>query len=244
MGLSIGLSNQDRVKWMIQSRRLQDWLNSSESCTLLLNGNGDATDTFSPTTFLAAKLLDGLTHIEPIISLRYFCSLHMSSREGSKEDATSLLKSLISQLLLLDTPYELNFISKADLEKIEHDDFPTLCSLFRKLIQHLPSPTFLFWIIDGINFYERSERRRDFLDVVKLLLERVQESKEIVIKLLLTCHGKSSYVKNLVGKEDILTVPTVVDGSRQGWSEAAFRRTLGRELEKLENVERDGESAK
>lgn len=233
MGLSINLASQDRVKWMMQARQLQDWLHAARSCTLLLNGNSDANDAFAPTTFLAAKLLEGLSHIEPVISLHFFGSLHLSFREELKEDASTLIESLISQLLLRDNSYNLTFISKPDLAKINHNDLLTLCTLFRHLIQQLPNPTFLFCIIDGINFYERFERRHGFLTVIKELLGVTEDSKDVIIKLLLTSHGKSTYVRDLIGKDDILTVPAFIDGGRQGWSDIAFQKTLGREIEDL-----------
>ena len=91
-------------------------------------------------------------------------------------------------------------------------------------------------MIDGINYYERSERRRGFLKVVNSLLDTLKacSTNGVVIKLLLTCPGKSLYVKDLLNKEDILTLPPTVDGSRQGWSERAFQKTLGNEIGKLD----------
>lgn len=91
-------------------------------------------------------------------------------------------------------------------------------------------------MIDGINYYERSEWRRDFLKVVHSMLDTITacSTNGVVIKLLLTCPGKSLYVKDLLNKEDILTVPPTVDGSRQGWSERTFQKTLGNEIGKLD----------
>ena len=91
-------------------------------------------------------------------------------------------------------------------------------------------------MIDGINYYERSERRRGFLKVVHSLLDTMKacNTNGVVIKLLLTCPGKSLYVKDLLNKADILTLPPTVDGSRQGWNERAFQKTLGNEIGKLD----------
>ncbi len=237
MGTSLSLTDQDRVEWMMRSPTLREWLNFPGSRTLLLNGDGDANEMFPPTTFVSAKLLESLAHIEPIITLLFFCSLHMTSRKDTMADATGLIKSFVSQLLLRDGPWDLAFLSSADVEKIQNSDIETICMLFRRLLQQLPDATFLFWMIDGINYYERSERRRDFLKVIHELLGVINDTKGVVIKLLLTCPGKSSYVKDVVGKENILNVPPTVDGGRQGWSERAFRKTLGHEIENFGHAE-------
>ena len=236
MGPLLSVTDQDRVEWMMQSPKLREWLNSPNSRTLLLNGDGDANEMFSPTTFLSAKLLESLSHIETILLQRFFCSLHTSSKNDTLADATGLIKSFASQLLSPDVSWDLSFLSPTDVEKIQHNDLDTICALFRNLIQQLPNTTFLFWMIDGINYYERSERRRDFLKVVHALLDIIKDCNGVVIKLLLTCPSKSVYVKDALGRDDILTVPPTVDGSRQGWSERVFQKTLGNEIENLDGA--------
>ncbi|KAL8791964.1 MAG: hypothetical protein Q9195_005453 [Heterodermia aff. obscurata] len=231
---TLSLKEQDRVKWVMQSRKFQEWLAGPRSRALLLNGNGDGSPTFSPCTFLAAKFLEGLRQVQPIISLFYFCSLHMSSKEDSREDATTLAKTLVSQLLHCDVIYDTSFLTPEDLENVEQNDLSTLCVLLQRLMQQIPSRTFLFLVVDGINFYERSERRQDFLEVVKVLLAVLEECHNSVFKVLLSCHGRSSFVKDLIGNENILTVPTFVDGTRQGWSEHTFRKSLGQEISNLD----------
>lgn len=236
MGSALSLGDQDRIKWMIESSRLRDWLNFPRSRILLINGNGDANEMFSSTTFLSAKLLESLGHIEPIIIQHFFCSLHTSSRKDTMADATGLIKSFSFQLLQRDASWDLAFLSSTDIEKIRENHLDTVCSLFRGLLQQLPDMTFLFWMIDGINYYERSERRRDFLKVILELLGLIKDCKGVIIKLLLTCPGTSFFVKDMLDKDDILHVPATVDGSRQGWSEGAYQKTLGHEIKRLDDA--------
>ena len=236
MGSALSLIDQDRIKWMIESSRLRDWLNSPRSRILLINGNGDANEMFSSTTFLSAKLLESLGHIEPIIVQHFFCSLHTSSGKDTMADATGLIKSFSFQLLQRDAPWDLSFLSSTDIEKLRENHLETICTLFRGLLQQLPDTTFLFWMIDGINYYERSERRQDFLQVIHELLGMIKDRNGVIIKLLLTCPGTSFFVKDMLYKDDILHVPAIVDGGRQGWSERAFQKTLGHEIHKLDDA--------
>lgn len=229
-GTDLSFKEQDRAIWILQSRQLKEWLVAPRSRALLLNGNGEGSPTFSPCTLLTAKLLEGLRQVQPIICLFYFCSLHTSDQ---REDASTLVKTMVSQLLHCGVTYDTSFLTPKDLEKIEQNDLNTLCMLFQQLMQQIPSGILLFLVVDGINFYERSERRQDFLEVLKVLLAILEERRNLAFKILLSCHGRSSFAKNLVGKENTLTAPSVVDGSRQGWSEQRFRKALGQEISNL-----------
>ena len=230
--MSLGLADHDRLKWLVQARELRDWLNLPKSQILLINGNGGSR-TYAPTTVLSAKLLECLGHIQPVISLSFFCSLHMYPWKVSKDNAISLLRSLIRQLLQRDILWDLNFLRGDDVGKIHNDDLSTILILFRGLVRQLPDKTFLFLMIDGINYYERSDRARDFLLVIDDMLAMIRHHDRIIIKLLLTCHGTSFFVKDLLDKDRILHVPATVDGDRQGWSEEWYERKMGPEMEKL-----------
>ena len=233
MCMSLGLVDHDRLKWLVQAREVRAWLSFPKSQVLLINGNGGSNDKFPPTTVLSAKLLECLGHIQPVISLSFFCSLHMYPWMVSEDNATSLLRSLVRQLLQRDIPWDLNFLTADGVGAIQNDDLTTIIILFRNLMGQLPEKTFLFLMIDGINYYERSERCRDFLIVIDDLLGMIKDHNRIIIKLLLTCHSTSFFVKNLLDKDRILHVPATIDGDRQGWSEKWYEKKIGPEMEIL-----------
>ena len=233
MGTLLNLHDQDRVTWMMQSPKFREWLNSPKSRTLLINGNGEGSEVFSFTTFFSAKLLEYLGHVEPIISHNFFCSLHTDSRAKSIDDATGMVKSLVCQLLLRDVSWDLSFLTQNDVQKINSDHLGTTFMLFQNLVQQLPKGTFLFWVLDGISYYESSQWRQDFLEVIVGLLGMIRGCHDVVIKLLLTCTGRSSYVKNVLEKDDVLTMTDFIDGGRQGWSERTVQKTIGPDIESL-----------
>lgn len=133
------------------------WLDCPRSKSILVNGNKTGNEVFSPTTFLAAKMLESLQAIEPIITLNFFCSLHATGGGNTKENAIGMIKSLIAQLLVKDFAWDLAFLSQEDMDKIEANNLQTLCRVFHSLLQQLPNMTFLYWMIDAITFYERAE---------------------------------------------------------------------------------------
>ena len=233
-GPLLSLEDQDRVKWIMRSPGLRKWHRYPRSKTILVNGNKSGNDIFSPTTLLAANVVESLQPIKAIITLQYFCSLRATAKDAAKYNAITILKSFIAQLLLNDVAWDLNFMGHEKMDKIESNDLKTILDVFFRLLQQLPPMTYLYWIIDGITFYERDEWRDDFLRVMKALLKIMEIKGKVVIKLLLTCHGRSSFVADYIEVADTLLVPSTVDGDLQGWSSMAWDRSVGKDINALE----------
>ena len=228
-GRLLSFEDQDRVKWIMRSDRFHQWLNHAKSKSILINGNSAGAKIFSPTTFLSAKLLETLGNIEQIVTCKYFCSLHATSVDKSKEGPIGLIKSFIAQLLVRENQtWDLTFLTREDLIEIENDnDLSTLANTLSRLIQQLPNMTLVFWTIDGATFYERGDWRPAFLEAIEVLLDIMAACGHVVIKLLLTCHGRSSFVKDSFAEEDILLAPATVDGDCQGWNDRVWKTRMG-----------------
>ena len=242
----MGPVEQDRLKWMMQSRELRDWLHLPKSQKLFINSNGPIqglNEMYPPSAVLSAKLLERLGRIEPVISLGFFCSFHTDFHwdpEHIYESPFGLLKSFVLQLLKRDIPWDLSFLRKEDLFKIKNDHIDFIWVLFRRLVDQLPKDTFLFLIIDGINKHGGFEMRHEFDKVIGELLKMVKRPNGVVIKLLLISHGshffgwdRNGLFNWKVDDIDTLNVPETGDGGRQGLSELDFQSTVDPELEKL-----------
>ena len=222
----------------MRSDRFRKWLNHPKSKAILINGNAAGNETFSSTTFLSAKLLETLGNIEPIVTCKYFCSLHAASIDKSKEGPMGILKSFITQLLVGRNPsWDLTFLTREDVTAIvensssnNNNDLLTLCTTLNHLIQQLPDMTLVFWTIDSATFYERGEWRPAFLEAVQELLDIMASCGHVVIKLLVTCHGRSSFVKEYFDEEDVLLAPATVDGDCQGWNDQVWKSRMEEEL--------------
>ena len=230
-GRLLNLEDQDRVKWIMRSGQFREWLNCPTSKTILINGNGSGNETFSPTTFLSAKLLETLGNVKPIITFSFFCSLHAMSKDTMKDDPVGMIKSFIAQLIVRDVDWDLTFLTQEELNGIGANDFSSICNTLRRLLQQLPSMTLLFWTIDGVTFYERGAWRADFLKAISELLKIMAGCRKVVIKLLLTCHGRSFFVKEYVDDKDILSVPSAINGTFQGWNDEVWESSIEKNLE-------------
>ena len=158
-GHLLSTEDQDRVKWIMRSPQFRMWLNCPRSKSILVNGNKIGNEVFSPTTFLAAKMLEGLQAIKPIITLNFFCSLHATGSNSTEDDVTGMIKSLIAQLLSKDFAWDLAFVSQEDVDRLKANNIRDLCIFFHSLLQQLPNSTFLYWMIDAITFYEHLQWR-------------------------------------------------------------------------------------
>ena len=254
---SLGLEEQNRLKWMMQSRELRDWLHLPESQKLFINANGPMNghnEMYPPSAVLSAKLLERLGRIEPVISLGFFCSFHMNfgwDPEHCCESPFGLLKSFVLQLLKRDIPWDLRFLRYEDFFKIKNNHIDFIWILFRRLVDQLPKNTFLFLIIDGINKHGVFGMRHEFVKVIGELLEMVKRPNGVIIKLLLISHGYQFFSSHRSGlfnwKVDdkvTLNVPETGDGGRQGLSELDFQSTVDPELEKLKAEIAVGESSR
>ncbi|KAM0796350.1 hypothetical protein BDR22DRAFT_528684 [Usnea florida] len=254
---SLGLDEQNRLKWMIQSRELRDWLHLPKSQKLFINGNGPMNglnEMYPPSAVLSAKLLERLGRIEPVISLGFFCSFHTNfgwDPEHCCENPFGLLKSFVLQLLKRDIPWDLRFLRYEDFFKIKNNHIDFIWVLFRRLVDQLPKNTFLFLIIDGINKHGGFEMRHEFTKVIGELLEMVKRPNGVIIKLLLISHGchffswhRNGLFNWKVDDKVTLNVPETGDGGRQGLSELDFQSTIDPELERLKAEIAVGESSR
>ena len=106
------LADPDRASWTMHSSELREWLNDTSSRTLLINGNAEGNQIFSATSFITAKLLESLHTFHSLITLSFFCSLHTTAGGDLEADATGMVKSLITQLLLRDISWDLRFLEQ------------------------------------------------------------------------------------------------------------------------------------
>lgn len=146
------------------------------------------------------------------------------------------IESLVVQLMSRSNEWSLTSLDKEALKRLKAGGLETLCGLFRLLVEQLPETTLLFLVIDGINLYERVQRRQGFLKALKEVMKIIDDCQQSVIKLLLTCHGRSSFVRDYVDRDDVLTVPFDVDGDGQGWSEQSWKWGVGKDVKELGNA--------
>jgi len=211
---SLGTAEKDRVNWALMSQPFKTWIAAPSSHILLINGHSENTF-ISTMSYLCAFVAESLK-LERIPSGMYFCGMRCT-HDGYPSGPLELVKSLIVQLI---SRFDFNFDildrdrNRPNPERI--NDGKWLCWLLRHLIKQLPSGTVLFWIVDGVSYFESNRLVADTCLVFQKIVEMVTMRKEIIIKLLMTSPYRSCEVGRQLGSQYILNIPEVPDGERQG----------------------------
>ena len=224
--LSVG--SQDRAVTLIKSPAVQQWLTSTVSLPLLVNGQMYSSEDEirqSPLSYFCAKLADSIfpprTSSRPannrgVFAVEWFCGQHTDYYDYgpglSDYDAhppgmlSNMLGQLIVQLL------ESSILPQLDHLSVIKNDPPLseLCNLFILLVEALPRGSILFILIDGISYYEDEDRREECMEVLSMLMKLTRGDPgfkhECLTKLLVTAPLRSHCVQDLFEDTEILNL--------------------------------------
>ncbi|KAJ5776264.1 uncharacterized protein N7511_001275 [Penicillium nucicola] len=117
----------------------------------------------------------------------------------SNSGITSLVKSLVAQLLMSYPEFGLQTVNQISQEDAESIDM--LCQIFQRLIFHLPPDVIVFCLIDAVTIYETSSSHMKDCEVVfSLLIDIVKQTQDYgcVFKLMFTNPQNSDRFYKLV----------------------------------------------
>lgn len=220
---SIPLVDQDRTAAIIQHKFTDRWLHDTDSGALLVHGNCRRHDGICPTTIASALLISLFAKFHNFITLYWFCGSHAN---GPNCNALGMIQSLTCQLLTLPTvEFTLEKQHKSDLKYLKK-----ILSLFKKLLQQVPTSTVVFCIIDGISYYEGEHHHRDTCRTIRRLvrLTRAGGEGDPVLKLLITSPTRTSHVhreSGVEGRVEVIDMPSRVDGAKQGFDQSVVTAT-------------------
>lgn len=212
--LSASAVEIDSVNLALSSTALKTWISQPFSRILLVNGNSDAAFV-SPMSHLCAFVAESLK-VERIPSGIYFCGLRCTGdRGGHPGGPLDLVKSLIVQLMWRFN-FDLSFVDQDPPDDYKLNAGKWLCSLLQKLLKQLPAGTVLFWIIDGVSYFERHQIVETTCLVFGKLIKMIGARNNVIVKLLVTSPHRSNEVGRIFGAQNTLNLPEVADGDRQG----------------------------
>lgn len=180
---------QDRAKLLSEVTRFRDWLASTCSGALLVQGNQEL-ERISPMSFMAAMLLGSLSQIPSALVLSFFCGMHTYTAEDEATCPTSgpvaVARDLLAQLLSLKTRQDDSRSPRQELLDLHFLDTPTVNKMQKgKVRPFLKTLTALltslraryaaiFILVDGIEYYENEvDYSKDMSRLLKALLELV-----------------------------------------------------------------------
>jgi hypothetical protein len=212
---SIDLQRQGRAQWVIQTPCFQQWLWSSNSSALLINGNEscDGMARCSPMSLLSATLIQSLLQEPSALVINFFCGAHNSVSEEVR-GPVGLLRSLNAQLLST-WQFDCGFVRFGEwMGGLRAHDLHTLGRLFRKLVGQL-SNVVLFCVIDGISLFESHGWQLGTEFILRKLLDLAEDDDlDCRFKLLLTSATLSRSGARILGDQRSLSIPGDVRSDR------------------------------
>lgn len=244
---TLTISSQDRAVALITSSAMQEWLTSTASSCLQVNGqmfSDEAETRQSPLSYFCAKLVHSILPSgskvfemgkHTIFAVRWFCGQHSNSRNygpGATDfDAHPLgmLSNLIAQLInqLLECPS----LPPFDVFSLPKGDVSELCNLLIHIVQALPRASILFIVIDGIAYYEDQDRLEECMEVLSTLTEITRGDPKPgnggLIKLLVTTPLRSHHVRDLFEDTEVLDLDEYIPPNG-GFSALQWDMGIGR----------------
>ena len=182
--------------------------------------DGSEEERRSPLSFICAKLADALNSQAnarsedgkaKVFAVTWFCGEHTDTNTDFDAQPLGMLNSSISQLLMqissqlsLDPDFYLDIPHLLDLDPdFQSNNVGQLCRMFSDLIVFLPRNIVVFYIIDGIVFYEAQSWYNDLVTVLDTILSLVNlEESGCLIKLLTTTPLQSHEVQQMLFTQD------------------------------------------
>ena len=231
-GRAFNLPEQERAEYLMISPEFRMWFTARESKAMLVNGNSDH-DPISPMSFACALLSDSARLYPGPITLSFFCGLHADSRRG-ETGAQSMLADLIGQLLEHYQSLDLSFLEPAQQPALEAHETDILVDLFVALVRQLPAGRVVFCIVDGISYFEYSDKTKACSKVVMALAGLVDDDEvHAVFKVLIASPSISRSCNQYLARKDVFNLPDVIAHSNQGFDGTGFRRVARGQIEEL-----------
>ena len=202
-------SYHNRGSLLMRSPHFQNWLTSTSSIFLLVDGNGgSATERISAMTFVSALLAQTLSD-EGASCIHHFCGLH-TARSDDLSGPSGLLRALLAQLVTL-YAFRIGFTHYNDYHELQRFDAVRLCALFSDIVKDLPEGFVLVCVIDGVSFYEASDWTGDLRLVLETLNALTRDPKvHAAFKVLVTSAVFSRQAIKYIPREDHLMLSSDV----------------------------------
>ncbi|KAH7305337.1 hypothetical protein B0I35DRAFT_484083 [Stachybotrys elegans] len=229
------------------------WLTTPASTKLLVHGNFSGLQSTSPLSAFCVSLTQSLRKRDEFVVLAWFCGRHASTDEDDEAvGGQAMIWSFITQLLqqcgpLLVESGKLN-ITRGGLDRIMEDlvGVDRLCAALCWLVRCLPRNLTVFFLVDGISYYEQPEFEDDAADALMFLLRMMEEADKsrpdqpgpVAIKVLVTSAFETQLVRVAFEDEGLIValkaMPAVKSGPNRPKSSSTFNRDEMSDVDKID----------
>lgn len=181
-----------RAEHVVNDHAFQRWVASTSSAKLLVCWDQcSKVADVSPLTVFCATLATALRAQPRFLSALWFCGRHHDQSEAPLEAGLGprgMLRSLIDQLLRQWTFNTSSLCHTVSLSGLQSGDLEEQINLLEWLVLQVPESMTLFFIIDGVVFFERpNEVLEETMRILARLLRLIEDPRvRTTIKVLFT----------------------------------------------------------
>jgi hypothetical protein len=237
--------DQERVKWILASNRMLDWIRSRGSTALLLQCEESPEEVENCLSFTTAFIAYVARQECPYPVLYHSCGLRgLGGPRKGVSDALALVNSMNAQLIshlanMESNRPDLAFLQDKKDERGKPDQrfrktsqrrHREALELFHRLIQLLPKESLVFIIIDSLSRLPTSGDQKALQKIIKAVCG-LAEGDEIRIRAkILLSDAMFGSVKR-PGNLNELYIPNHVDGDGQGLNLFYLREEVSQEMD-------------
>jgi hypothetical protein len=240
--------DEDKIKWILTSQAVLDFITSRRSTTLLLQCETAPDSVENGLSFATAFIAQTLQQSYPSPVLYHSCGMRSFDSFGEgRSDALALINSLNAQMIRYlsrqQASPDLTFLSDRDFRRQSQGKLRKAIALFERLVGLLPEQSTIFIVVEGLSRLTGSDPTSD--DKVIAAICGLSDLNTTRAKVLLAdaMHGSSVLQDRRVSQ---LYVPDNVDGDGQGLNFAMLREdakeTFLQHIEVATESERDSEA--
>ncbi|KAI2606539.1 hypothetical protein GGR54DRAFT_436977 [Hypoxylon sp. NC1633] len=216
---------------LVSVPRFREWMVSPTSRELLVQADFTSGRQPSALSVFCSTFLQALRRNEKFIALAHFCGLH-ADYDDPEAGPRSMMMSFIAQLIL-QWSFDTSFLHEhVDLSWVEYDDEPDmsdLCALVSWFVHQLPAYTTVFFIIDGVNAYEKERYIQYLTDGLACILDFALDEKiQATVKVLVASPCRTLEVRKGFNDDMILVL-----AGQHGVNMEASQRQLQHRVSKV-----------
>ena len=213
----LSLGEQDRQGYMTQAPQLREFLRSTHSSAVLIQGNSPHDNIIAATSVYAASLVTALQQLH--VPVLYFnCGLHRTPYNDDLFLGPDGMMLALLQQHLESYPLDNLAFLEQDVLRYHFQDIQSIGRLMHILVSNEPRTSMTFCIIDGVSFFETAMCEAGTRQAIYELCDLVASASGS-FKLLFTSPTRSMYVPQHLTNDpapcEIVFVPSqIVHGRR------------------------------
>ncbi|XXH04743.1 hypothetical protein Hte_011165 [Hypoxylon texense] len=219
---------------LISIPRFREWMVVAISRKLFVHGVSASNSPISSLSAFCSTLSQALRQNPRFVSLVYFCGLH-ADYDDPYAGPLCMMMSFVAQLILqgdFDTTFLHNYVDISWAEYGEEPGMDDLCAMLKWLVSRLSVETTLFFVIDGVNAFEKDAYVHDFVDGLACILDMtIDSSIQATVKVLITSPSRTLEVREGFHDDDMVVLTTDRLDTSMGINQRSFQHRVSRVLE-------------